>query len=250
MPPSDVSLLNYVVSDGRSLIATRYVSISEEAPASLYYAEVGGRWEGLVGRQSHTAGVVPDGMAPGRLRNKLKAGRCGGTAAWAMLLAFELRLLMHLLTCAPTATLLQGSAYERESAGEVSRKYSAAAKALHGEESMEGVAGARSRPVTGEGRAGGCRSRGGCQTWAAVACSSGVWSPPPVSPKRPSFVLRKCPFLDLSAEESDYHLLYSDKGSRVCMIASEPVTSAANDWVGGAGEGCRRAPPCFGACFH
>lgn len=33
------------------------------------------------------------------------------------------------------------------------------------------------------------------------------------------------------AEESDYHLLYSDKGSRVCLVASEPVTSAANDWV-------------------
>ncbi len=32
-------------------------------------------------------------------------------------------------------------------------------------------------------------------------------------------------------EEHDYHLLYSDRGSRVCMVASEPVTSAANDWV-------------------
>lgn len=111
--PSDVSLLNYVVSDGRTLIATRYVSNADESPASLYYAE--------------------------------------------------------------------GSAYERDHlSGEVSRKYSAAAKALHGQESMEGVAGARSIPVT---------------------------------------------------EESDYHLTYSDKGSRVCLVASEPVTSAANDWV-------------------
>ena len=32
------------------------------------------------------------------------------------------------------------------------------------------------------------------------------------------------------AEEGDYHLLYSDKGSRVCLVASEPVTSAAHDW--------------------
>lgn len=42
MAASDVSLLNFVVSDGRSLIATRYVSNADEAPASLYYAEVGG----------------------------------------------------------------------------------------------------------------------------------------------------------------------------------------------------------------
>lgn len=49
----------------------------------------------------------------------------------------------------------QGSAYEREQlSGEVSRKYSQAAKALHGQESMEGVAGARSRPVTGENSMG------------------------------------------------------------------------------------------------
>lgn len=49
MARSDVSLLNFVVSDGRTLIATRYVSNADEAPASLYYAEVGGvggGWEG------------------------------------------------------------------------------------------------------------------------------------------------------------------------------------------------------------
>ncbi|KAI7835447.1 hypothetical protein COHA_010652 [Chlorella ohadii] len=99
---SDVSLLNFVVSDGHSLIATRYVSNTDESPASLYYAE--------------------------------------------------------------------GSAYERELLpNALSRKYSALAAALHDRESME--------------------------------------------------------------EEHDYHLLYSDRGSRVCMVASEPVTSAANDWV-------------------
>ena len=88
-----LSLLNYVVSDGRSLIATRYVSNTAEAPASLYYAE--------------------------------------------------------------------GSAYEREQlSSEVSRKYSAAARALHGEEGMmEGAAGARSRQVTGECSADGWDGR-------------------------------------------------------------------------------------------
>ena len=96
MAPSDVSLLNFVVSDGRSLIATRYVSSADEAPASLYYAE--------------------------------------------------------------------GSAYEREQlSGEVSRKYSAAAKAMQGEEGMEGAAGARSRPVTGAPAwCGAVWWRGGC----------------------------------------------------------------------------------------
>jgi glutamine amidotransferase len=36
---ADVSLLNYVVTDGNSLIATRYVSPDSQTPASLYYAE-------------------------------------------------------------------------------------------------------------------------------------------------------------------------------------------------------------------
>ena len=35
----DVSLLNYVVSDGATLVATRFVSHEGDAPASLYYAE-------------------------------------------------------------------------------------------------------------------------------------------------------------------------------------------------------------------
>lgn len=88
MARCDISLLNFVVSDGRSLIATRYVSNADEAPASLYYAE--------------------------------------------------------------------GSGYEREQrVPEASAKLSAAAKALHGTESMEGVAGARSRPVTGVAGGGG-----------------------------------------------------------------------------------------------
>ena len=36
---TDISLLNFVVSDGVSMIAPRYVSHSTEDPASLYYAE-------------------------------------------------------------------------------------------------------------------------------------------------------------------------------------------------------------------
>ena len=39
------------------------------------------------------------------------------------------------------------------------------------------------------------------------------------------------PALHRAAEESDYHLTYSEKGSRVCLVASEPVTGAADDWV-------------------
>jgi predicted glutamine amidotransferase len=35
----DVSLLNFVVTDGRTLIATRFVSSTLANPASLYYAE-------------------------------------------------------------------------------------------------------------------------------------------------------------------------------------------------------------------
>jgi hypothetical protein len=36
---TDTSLLNFVVTDGRTLIATRFVSPLGEEPASLYYAE-------------------------------------------------------------------------------------------------------------------------------------------------------------------------------------------------------------------
>ena len=36
---TEVSLLNFVVSDGATLVATRYVSRYDEEAASLYYAE-------------------------------------------------------------------------------------------------------------------------------------------------------------------------------------------------------------------
>ena len=36
---AEVSLLNFVVSDGATLVATRYVSRDDEEAASLYYAE-------------------------------------------------------------------------------------------------------------------------------------------------------------------------------------------------------------------
>jgi hypothetical protein len=118
VPPCDVSLLNFVVSDGRSLVATRYVSACDEAPASLYYAE--------------------------------------------------------------------GSAYEREQRlPEVTARLSAAARALHGAEGMEGVAGARSRPVTGE--RGGQEGRGGC---AAAASRTAPVPRLPPSKDRPSASLR------------------------------------------------------------
>lgn len=63
----------------------------------------------------------------------------------------------------------EGSAYERvQASSEVSRKYSAAAKALQGEEGMEGSAGARSRPVTGERERFACPSVGG-EAWTGSA---------------------------------------------------------------------------------
>lgn len=121
-----------------------------------------------------------------------------------------------------------------QASSEVSRKYSAAAKALQGEEGMEGSAGARSRPVTGELRSAhgaGAHSRllwvgrRPCQQAARALTELAAL----LSFKQPT----------TSSEEGDYHLLYSDKGTRVCLVASEPVTSAANDWVGGrAGAGC------------
>lgn len=39
-----ISLLNFVVSDGVTMVATRFASDPNEAPASLYYAE-GGKYQ-------------------------------------------------------------------------------------------------------------------------------------------------------------------------------------------------------------
>lgn len=82
-------------------------------------------------------------------------------------------------------SLAEGSGYEREQlSSEVSQRYAAAAKALHGSESMEGVAGARSRPVTGArsallgGGASGVR-------WPQHGWQQGLWGcciPPPIHP--------------------------------------------------------------------
>ena len=35
----------------------------------------------------------------------------------------------------------------------------------------------------------------------------------------------------LTVGEGDYHLCYGELGSRVCIVASEPVTGALSDWV-------------------
>ena len=45
------SLLNFVVSDGRTVVATRYSNIAQEAGASLYYA-LGSKFE-CVDRESN-----------------------------------------------------------------------------------------------------------------------------------------------------------------------------------------------------
>lgn len=60
---TDTSLLNYVVSDGSTLIATRYVSNDSDPAASLYYAgaaRAGGR--GMAHRQPGCA-LQPEAAA-------------------------------------------------------------------------------------------------------------------------------------------------------------------------------------------
>lgn len=53
---SDVSLLNFVVSDGATMIATRFVRPENEAAATLYYAE-GASFDRLQPQQQHHASV-------------------------------------------------------------------------------------------------------------------------------------------------------------------------------------------------
>ena len=115
---SGLSLLNFVVSDGQTLIATRYVSNSSCQAASLYFSE---------------------GFEYGRAR-------------------------------ADDTVEAAKSAARAEAATAVVRAAGGGA----------GATGARAEAFTGE---------------------------------------------------ADYHLKYSGKGTRVCMIASEPVTSASDDWA-------------------
>lgn len=61
---TEVSLLNFVVSDGSTLVATRFVSHEGEEAASLYYAE-GSSF------QVHEHGLIPHAhavLAHARLR--------------------------------------------------------------------------------------------------------------------------------------------------------------------------------------
>jgi len=110
---TDTSLLNFVVSDGKTMVATRYVS-NDEQPASLYFAE---------------------GSAYQRTGGSIDAPKAAARAA-------------------------------------------SASAALRSAGGSAGAAGARSGAVTGE---------------------------------------------------SDYRLTYSGTDARVCLIASEPVTSEASE---------------------
>ncbi|KAL3135302.1 hypothetical protein ABBQ32_007500 [Trebouxia sp. C0010 RCD-2024] len=64
----EVSLLNFVVSDGHNMIATRYVSHDGESPASLYYAE-GSAFQ----REPQGGGVRPDSATPSAASNAVSA---------------------------------------------------------------------------------------------------------------------------------------------------------------------------------
>lgn len=65
---TEVSLLNFVVSDGVNMIATRYVSHESESPASLYYAE-GSAFQ----REGRNAGERPESATPGLASNAASA---------------------------------------------------------------------------------------------------------------------------------------------------------------------------------
>lgn len=54
---TETSLLNFVVSDGATLITTRYVSNTDAQPATLYYAE-GSAFERYSDLQAPQAGVL------------------------------------------------------------------------------------------------------------------------------------------------------------------------------------------------
>lgn len=77
---TEVSLLNFVVSDGVNMIATRYVSHESESAASLYYAE-GSAFQ----RETPNAGHRPDSATPAAASN---AASARDTAVTGMVLLF------------------------------------------------------------------------------------------------------------------------------------------------------------------
>lgn len=75
---TEVSLLNFVVSDGVNMIATRYVSHQSESAASLYYAE-GSAFQ----REGQGAGERPQSATPAAASNAASARDTAVTGACA-----------------------------------------------------------------------------------------------------------------------------------------------------------------------
>jgi glutamine amidotransferase len=73
---TETSLLNFVVSDGETLVATRYVSHETEAAASLYYAEAS-----AYGRAAATGPAPAAGAAAAAVRSAGAAGAVGARGA-------------------------------------------------------------------------------------------------------------------------------------------------------------------------
>ena len=144
----------------------------------------------------------------------------------------------------PAASLYYGEGYsfERTKPTVVSEMLSKRTVRLNTEESLEGVAGARSESVTGEGPFfAWTRSfifRGpkkACLRMGLATCAGavpGTWAPTPVpNPLLCCAAPSLCSALPHPPGESDYHLTFSEMGSRVVLVASEPVTSSASDWA-------------------
>ena len=96
-----MSLLNFVVSDGVNMIATRYVSHESESAASLYYAE-GSAFQ----REGHGSGERPQSANPGAASNAASARDTAVTGQAQQLLTAtpdELPNLLTMLTNMPAS---------------------------------------------------------------------------------------------------------------------------------------------------
>ena len=90
---TEVSLLNFVMSDGINMIATRYVSHDTESPASLYYAE-GSAFQ----RELQETGARPESATPGAASN---AASARNTAVTGQLQHMLLSLLLFVAITTP-----------------------------------------------------------------------------------------------------------------------------------------------------
>jgi acetylornithine deacetylase/succinyl-diaminopimelate desuccinylase-like protein/WD40 repeat protein len=191
------SLLNFVVSDGATLVASRFVLPEGAAAASLYYAE-GAAFERQapeMQQQQQQAGeaasAVPPPQAPSSPPHGPSAAQQAAVKAAAGVAGIEDAKLMAADPCAAAAA---ASVADQQHQQQAQQQQQATGGAASG--------GGSCKP----GGGGGSGNSAAPATTAALVGSSVL-------------------------QEADYALAHGPRGARVAMVASEPITGSTTDWI-------------------